>query len=424
MINAGNDETSGASAANRQRWIVVADNRSQRTDQPRSISRDGFRFRSLLVTLLAHRKFIVAIVAAFGLVTYLLSLAVPNSYTATAQLLPPQQNQPALSALAGRLGEVANLAGARDLLRNPGAIYTALLRSRTVATGIVDRLNLQQVYRSKLKSSAVTTLGNRSSIELSKDGVIVISVRDVDPNRAAAIANAYIEELRRLCDSLAVTGAQQRRVFFEKEAVRARANLADAEHELQSLQEHRRLLAPDQQVKALLAGEAELRSRIAEKQVQLQHLLAFRTPNNPEVIQTRKDLAALQAQVDAGGSTGSTNARDLPAAGLEYLRKAREVKYDEALLDALTRQVEAARIDESNEAVVLQTIDPAIFPDHKSSPLRRNWAMAGCLIGLLVALTVVMVRSIYGAKLTLRVWWRGIAEEARALPSRQAKEAA
>ena len=48
------------------------------------------------------------------------------------------------------------------------------------------------------------------------------------------------------------------------------------------------------------------------------------------------------------------------AANLEYLRVARELKYHESLYDFLARQLEAARIDEAKNAVMVQVVDRAV----------------------------------------------------------------
>jgi uncharacterized protein involved in exopolysaccharide biosynthesis len=49
---------------------------------------------------------------------------------------------------------------------------------------------------------------------------------------------------------------------------------------------------------------------------------------------------------------------------------ARELKYHEALYDFLARHLEAARIDEAKNAVVVQVVDSAVEPERKSSPKR------------------------------------------------------
>ncbi|WP_263417248.1 GumC family protein [Terriglobus albidus] len=409
-MNSAEPETVTHTSANpeeasnpRRRWIVVSD--SNPSPRPRT-SPSKHTLRSLLLHLLQQKRQILLSGLICGALTAVISLFVHNTYTATASLLPPQQNQPALTALVGRLGDVASLAGARDLLRNPGALYTALLRSRSIADAIVDHFQLQQVYRSKLRSLAISELENHTVIDLAKEGVITITVKDHDPKRAAAIANAYIEELSKLCDRMAISGASQRRVFFEKQAAKAGNNLADSEHDLQLLQENKHLLAPEQQVRVLIAGEAELRSRIATKQIEIQHLLNFRTPDNPDVLQAQHDLAALQAQLSVAQATGGTGIKDLPGAGLAFYRKQREVKYYEALLEALMRQVEAARLDEANEAVVLQTVDQAVVPDRKSGPMRKQWALTGILFGIILGIAYLTLRFFTKSAGGLRGTWK------------------
>ena len=55
-------------------------------------------------------------------------------------------------------------------------------------------------------------LDDRTVVLATKDGLIQIDVLDEDPAMAAEIANAYVDELRKLTRDMALTEAQQRRV--------------------------------------------------------------------------------------------------------------------------------------------------------------------------------------------------------------------
>lgn len=87
------------------------------------------------------------------------------------------------------------------------------------------------------------------------------------------------------------------------------------------------------------------------------------------------------------------SAGKLPAAGLQYIRKVREFKYRETLFEILARQYEAARMDESKSASLIQVLDTAVEAEKPSSPVRLAFAAGGALAGVLFAVMIVFVET-------------------------------
>jgi capsule polysaccharide export protein KpsE/RkpR len=218
-------------------------------------------------------------------------------------------------------------------------------------------------------------------------GLLAISVTDRDKKRAADLANAYTEELRVLTNSLAVTEAAQRRMFYEEQLKRAKEDLIEAEYSFQQIQQKRGLIQLDAQAKVLIAGLAELRAQTAAKQVELQALRSYSTENNPEVRLVENQLASLQQETalveHRSSSSGSSVAglQDVAGAGLEYLRAEHEVLYRQTLFDVLIKQYDAAKMDEVKDAAVLQVVESAIPPEQKSSPRRASIVLTFAVLG-------------------------------------------
>ena len=81
----------------------------------------------------------------------------------------------------------------------------------------------------------------------------------------------------------------------------------------------------------------------------------------------REQLAALQSQLRRIGGTQSGEDSDLivprgkiPQAGMDYVRKLRDVKYNEMIFEILAKQFEVAKIDEAREGAIIQVVDPAV----------------------------------------------------------------
>lgn len=335
----------------------------------------------VLLVLAREKKPILRITLAATILAAIVVFLVPKMYTATATILPPQQNQSVLGALIGQVagGTVVDV---RDLgLKNPSDVFVAMLKSRTAEDALVNRFDLRKVYYVKRYQDARRILEKRSEIDPEKEGLISIQVSDRDPKRAAQIANAWVEELRTLNQTLAVTEASQRRVFFEQKLAQERDDLAKAELDLKQIEQKTGVIQPDAQTRALIGAVADIRAQIAAKEVQLQSLRTYATENNPDVKRAQRELAALQAQsarisqmqqggIEVGEGNLQVPTRRVAQASLEYLRVARELKYHESLYEFLARQLEAARIDEAKNAVVVQLVDRAVEPERKSSPQR------------------------------------------------------
>jgi uncharacterized protein involved in exopolysaccharide biosynthesis len=358
----------------------------------------------LLLVLAREKKTIVLYTLAATILATIIVFVIPKVYTATATILPPQQNQSMASALLGQVsgGETLDL---RDLgLKNPSDVFVAMLKSRTVEDALVNRFDLRKVYNVKRYQDARRILEKRSEIDPEKEGLISIAVSDRDPKRAADIANVWIDELRSLNQSLALTEAAQRRVFFEQKLAKERDDLAAAEVALKQIEQKTGLIQPDAQTRALIGAVADVRAQIAAKEVQLQSLRTYATPNNPDVKRAETELGELQAQYSrlarmGGAAPDSTEGSvqvptgKVTQATLEYLRVARDLKYHEALYDFLARQLEAARIDEAKNAVVVQVVDRAVEPERKSSPKRLLIVAITAALSFLLSCFVVLVRE-------------------------------
>jgi tyrosine-protein kinase Etk/Wzc len=355
-----------------------------------------------LLIILARRKWLILkFTIGFALIALIISLLLPKRYTATTTVLPPQQNSSLSSALMsqiGNLGSLGALAGSSMGLKNPNDMFVAMFKSRTVEDAMIERFGLMQEYHQKYMSTARKAFEGHATVESgTKDNLIRISVEDKDPKRASEMANAYVEEYRRLSQHLAISEASQRRLFFEQQLEQAKDNLANAEEALKETQQKTGMIQLDSQARALIESAAQLRAQITAKEVQLQGMRTYGTNENADVVQAQQELDSMRAQLaKLGGSTDDTSGGlilprgQVPQVGVEYIRKLRDVKYRETIFEILARQFELAKLDEAKEGALIQVVDPAIVPDYKSFPKRGLItvvaAIAGMFIGIFAAL--------------------------------------
>ncbi len=360
----------------------------------------------VLIVLAERKRTIFVTTACVAVLAVVLSLVLPKRFTAIVTLLPPQQNSSIGGALASQLGNlsgVAALAGGGLGLKNPNELFVGMLKSRTVEDAMVKRYGLMQEYHARYATDARIAFEHHASVDGNgKDGLIHISVEGRDPNRAAELANGYVDQFRTLSEHLAITEASQRRLFFERQLEGAKDNLANSEEALKQTEQQTGLIQLDSQARALIESAASLRAQIAAKEVQIQSLQTFATDQNAQIVQAQQELDSLRAQFAKLGGSGAGSETNLivprgrvPQAGLEYIRKLRDVKYHETIFEILARQYEVAKLDEAKQGSLIQVVDAAVPPDRRSFPKRGPIVIGATIVGFIVSLFYALFRAGY-----------------------------
>jgi uncharacterized protein involved in exopolysaccharide biosynthesis len=339
----------------------------------------------LLQPLVRAWKLLVVLPLAIGAAGVGVSYLVPPTFTARASFLSPQPPGGAAAALAS-LGNLANLAGVGAPSRSPAEQYAALMGSVTVADRLIDHFELLKVYEVQMKVDARRMLENNTRISIGKkDGLIVIETDDRNPQRAADIANRYIEELRSLTARLALSEAQQRRVFFEGLMSKARDDLLKAQVALQATGFNQGALRAEP--RAAADAYARTRAEVSALEVRLAAMSQTLTDKAPEVQRTAAQLEGMRVQLARIESTDAGGARS------DYLLRYREFKYQETLFELFARQYEAARVDEAHESTLIQVVDPAAPPERRSKPKRGAIGLATAAVAFVFLAAGVILRS-------------------------------
>jgi len=355
----------------------------------------------LLIVLAKHKRIVLGVPFVVAIAAATISLLIPNIYTGTARILPPQQSASAASALlnqlGGAFGGIAGAGGGAFGIRNPNDLYVGMLKSRTVADNLVARFDLNKVYEKQLQSDTRNTLQNLTTIVAGRDGIITIEVDDRDPKRAAELANAYVDELMKLTKVLAVTEASQRRLFFERQLLQVKDNLTTAEVAARQGLQKGGLAQVDAQGRSMIEVTARLRAQISVKEVQIGSMRTFAAEGNPELQRTQEELQALRrelARVEGSSPVNSGRKADASSnTGLDNLGRLRDVKYYEFLYELLAKQYELAKIDEAKDATVVQVLDKAIEPDRRSKPRRALIVILTVLAAGFIAILWAFIRE-------------------------------
>ncbi len=338
-----------------------------------------------MLLIFAERKWLILGWALAGVVIAIIAiLRAPVLYKSEGTIMPPQQEQSS-AALLSQLGALTAFAGVgSNLGKNPADLYIAILQTNLVAHDMVDRFHLMDAYNIPDRDGAAGKLRSRSKFTASKDGLMQISVEDKDPKRATELVNGYSDELFRQNNRLAIGAAGQRRVFFQQQLAEEKDRLADAEIAMKQTQQSTGVLQLSGQAQNIIGQEANIQANITSREVQLGALLSSSTEQNPDVVHLRTELTELRAQLQQlqkGTSSTMLTQQEFPGAGLQYIRKERDVQYHQTLYDLLARQLEAARIDEAKASPAVQVLDPPQVPRAKSWPKPFLFILLGLILG-------------------------------------------
>jgi tyrosine-protein kinase Etk/Wzc len=345
-------------------------------------------------------------ILGIALVSFVLSTVVafllPLRYTSTTSFIPPSNIGNSGSMASMVAGQLSSL-GAGDLLgsvKSPGDLYAGILQSRSIASTLVKEYDLMNVYHVKKESLAEKQLAAATNITIdSKSSIVTVDVSAKSPQLAHDLASAYMDALRKANGRLALGQSSERRLFFGEQLAKEKDDLEEAEVELKKTEEQSGLIVPDGQTEAEIKTIAGTQAQIAAREVELAALRDSATEQNSSVIRLRSEIEDLEGQLarlQRGGDVTSPMTiptSKVPQVELDYVRKVREVKYHETLFEMLSKQYEAARLDEAQDAPVLQVLDPATYPDMKSGPKRSYFMLGGLLFGLAAGCTWVLVHE-------------------------------
>ncbi len=362
------------------------------TPQMQDIDEDEISLLDLAIALGEEKKTLFAIPAITTTLAIVVSLLMTPIFTAKTVMMPPQQQQSGAASALASLGALAGLAGGAAGVKSPDEMYIAFMQTESLQKAVIQKLGLQERYEKKTIFETREALKNVVKIAADKKaGLITIEADDKDPEFAAKLANAYVDELRNMMGRLAVTDAQQRRVFYEQAIAKTQAELAEAEASFRTAKETSGIQVTAVIAETSVRAGAEMRGQIAAKEVQLAAMSNFATPQNPDVQRLAGELAALRSQLKKleQGSGGSEKSSPLQQLAVKSYR---DIKAREAMMGVLVAQYESARVDEAKEGPLIQQVDVAVAPERKSKPKRAIIVLVAAFAGLFLGVLVAFVR--------------------------------
>lgn len=383
------------------------------------------RFIVIVEKLKVIRKnlafFLTSLLILVGISTLIVFL-LPKRYEAVATLMPPNDTSMSLLTMlmggqsSGGGAEAAGRPGGGSALSSilglgtQGQLFVRVAGSRTIEDRMIQRFDLMNLYGTKYIEDCRKEFESDTDVEEDrKSGAIDITVRDRDPHRAAAMANAYVEELNRLMLEIDSASARQEREVTGIRVEEAARAWEEATNGLAQFASRNTTLEPNEQGKAAVELSAEIEGELIAAETDLKSLEQLYTPNNQRVYSARARVEELRKQLDKANSAGLSgndtqgslpSVRKLPLLGAKYLDLYRKVKIQEAVLTVLSQEYELARIRENHQVSTVRVMEYAAVPTKKSFPPRSIFLLILSILSLCTATCVVFVVD----------WWKTLDE--------------
>jgi capsule polysaccharide export protein KpsE/RkpR len=316
----------------------------------------------------------------------------------------------AVAAMSGAAGGFGGIAGELLGLKSTSDTFVGILSSRTVQDKLIQQFDLKKLYSHRRMEDARKDLAEHTAISVDrKSQIISITVTDKSPQRAAAMTQAYVEELNHLVAELSTSSARRERIFLEGRLQAVSHDLEESEKDFSQFASKNTAIDIKEQGKAMVEAAATLQGQLIAAQSEYEGLKQIYTDNNVRVRSVKARIDELKHQLEKLGGKGESatsisdqpgdslypSIRKLPLLGVEYADLYRRTRIQEAVLETLTKEYELAKVQEAKEIPTVKVLDVANIPDKKSFPPRLLIICLGTALAFAGAVTWVFGTTIW-----------------------------
>jgi tyrosine-protein kinase Etk/Wzc len=278
-------------------------------------------------------------------------------------------------------------------------LVESILTSRSLADSLEARLAVGDPEEA---DRVRTVVDRRTRLRTGADGSITISVWDVDPERAARVANAYPPMINAIAAQLGADAAAHKMEFFDRQMRLARVSLDRSEAALIAFQREEDLPEVQEQAARTLEVAVSLQEQVMAKEVEVAGLRRTLTPQNPRIQAEEANLAALRDQLRrlAAGASGGPDQVLVPLASSPQLRLTsarllRDYAKDEQVYSALMSSLIEAQIDVQNDLPVVSVLDRAMVPRGPNRTRSQRTLLLAAVLGLAAGIAVAFAREYF-----------------------------
>jgi len=355
------------------------------------------------VLLINWKTILKSTLAAAIVIFFYLWLISPVTYNAPVTVLPP----PEADQISG-LGSILSGSGVGDFLTGkfaPGnsQLFIQILKSRTAAEYVIRKNNLLEFYDEETEYEAIKKLQNDLSMDLSKEGIITLSVNvstgfipkifsdsDSIKNLSARISNSFVEALDSINREKVSYRAKRAREYIEAQLIQTKTELDSAEMRLMEFQKENKTISLPEQLTSVIEGAAKLKAEMVNTEIEIALLEPNSRQDNKNLLALRKRLSQLQREYDKFDIDSDDYLlafSNVPELGMQLSKLFRTVKIKNEVYLLLQQQYYKERIQENRDVPTIDVLDEAIPPKKQVSPrLGYTTAVGSVFVLLLVSL--------------------------------------
>lgn len=337
----------------------------------------------------------------------ILWLIYPRTYRSDVSIMPPE-NQEGFGGFGSLLGSgdfSSLLTGGMSSATSQ--LYVEILKSRSAALYVVDKLNLVKLYDAEDRIEAAEELVDKLNTDISKEGIVKVNVdvksslipllfsdEDSLKELSAIISNTYIEALDSINKEKLSSKARSARLYIEEQIKQTRELLDSAEVALMEFQSKNKTIAITDQIKAAIEGSAELKTEIIKTEIELGLIKSDAGESSRlynSLNQKLQELKSQYSKFESGSEDYLLAFKDVPVLGKELAGLLREVRIQNEVYVLLQQQYYKERIQENKDIPTIQVLDAAITPKKKSEPKILINTFTGSLLTALISILVLIV---------------------------------
>lgn len=358
--------------------------------------------------LIKHKRLIGKLTGAAFIISLVISLLLPARYVAKARVLPPKESDNSMNTLLTHTeGVLGGLSESLLSSKTPSELYVGILKSRSAADELIQRFNLKKLYGFFYIEDVYNKLSERTDIQVDKKNqIITVAVEDSSPQRAADMANFYVDALDRINRKLNISEGQKKRQFLEERLTKVQSDLSKAENALKEFQERHKLMSLEEQAKSAIKAAAEIKGELIAAETNLEVQRQFGTQRQNEAVMLIAKIDELKrqlAKIEFGQPANDTERRgskinesdlfipigSMPDLGLKLAQLTRDAKTQEKVFELITTQFELAKMEEAKDVNTVQVLDRAVPPERRSFPKRSSivilWTLTALFCGVVLA---------------------------------------
>lgn len=369
----------------------------------------GLTLLDFISILTKYRHFLVWFVFVVTFITVIIALVSPKWYKSTASVFPAEQTD-LLSGVEGISSLVKTFAPGKKLgaLTGPSETdrYIAILKSSTVLAEVIRKFDLVNVYKitSYPMEKTAKELMSNVEFEVQDEGNLTISVYDKSPQRAAEMANYFVELLNKTNSELHVQNARGNREFIEQRYNQNLEDIKRSEEALITFQRKFGVIAMPEQIEASIKAGAEIVGKLTLKEVELNIMKRTLSEESPLVASAKIEAQELKKKIremNSGTSGGDDQMKILipfkqaPELGSEYIRLYRDLEIQYKILQFITPLYEQAKVEERRSTPSVVVLDYAGVPERKAKPKVSLYALLALVVSTLISFFVVFIKETF-----------------------------